>query len=151
MRRRIGNFYTIPLPDGRFAYCQYVCRVESYGDVVRVFNRFTSERLSSPQELENADLLFPPVFAALLAAVRGKRWESIGNAPVRGFVLPKFRFTMGTKPGTYDDWRIWDEKKTRRIGKLPVEMRSYELKCVWGCDALAERIVAGSCRGDQMF
>lgn len=150
-RRRVGDFYRIPLPDRRFAYCQHVYRVESYGDVVRVFNRLTSAPLSSPEGLEKAGLLFPPVFAALVAAVRGKRWQLIGNEPIRGFVLPKFRFTMGTKPGTYDDWRIWDERKTRRVGKLPAELRSLELKCVWGCEALAERIVAESYRGDHML
>ena len=58
---------------------------------------------------------------------------------------------MGTKPGTYDTWWIWDGKKETKIGKLPEHLRSLELKCVWGDEALEERIVAGTYRGDFMF
>ncbi len=47
---------------------------------------------------------------------------------------------MGPKPGTYFDWRIWDGKRTKMIGDLPVSLRPLELKCVWGCEALAKRI-----------
>jgi len=139
------------LPDGKWSYCQYVYRVEKFGDVVRVFRQITTEPLSSHDGLETEELLFPPVFVALVAAVRGKLWQLIGNIPVEEFVLPRFRFTMGTKPGTYHDWRIWNERKTINIGNLPAEMRSLELKCIWGCEALTERIVAGTYRGDRMF
>ena len=58
---------------------------------------------------------------------------------------------MGTKPGTYNDWTIWDGSKTIRLGKLPVEYRSLELKCVWGGEGLEERILQAYYRGDQMF
>jgi len=136
------------MADGAIASTFY--RVESYGDVVRVFQQITAEPLSSPDGLEKERLLFPPVFVALVAAVRGKLWQLIGNVPVGEFALPRYRFTMGTKPGTYDDWRIWNERKTVKVGKLPTEMRSLELKCVWGCEALAERIAAGTYRGDRM-
>jgi hypothetical protein len=58
---------------------------------------------------------------------------------------------MGTKPGTYDDWAIWDGLKTIKIGRLPVEYRSLELKCVWGDEGLEERILQGSYRGRHML
>jgi hypothetical protein len=101
--------------------------------------------------LEPARLLFPPVFVGLVAAVRGKLWQYIGNKPVEGFVLPKFRDTMGTKPGTYHDWSIWNGRKHSKLGDLPEDLRTLELKSIWGCEALADRIVAGTYRGDRMF
>jgi hypothetical protein len=70
---------------------------------------------------------------------------------VDGFVFPTFRVTMGTKPGIYHDWRIWDGKKTVNIGSLPEHMHSLELKQVWGDEGLVERIIAETYRGDQMF
>jgi Immunity protein 26 len=147
----IGDCFRVPLPDGRWAYCQYVQQSDELGYLVRVFDRVTSEPLSSIEELEGSGLLFPPVFVGLRASVRSGRWQKIGTMPVNGFAFPKFRITMGTKPGTYHDWRIWDGKNTVSIGELPEHMRSLELKQVWGDEGLEERIVAGTYRGDRMF
>ncbi len=147
----IGDCFRVHLPDGRWAYCQYVQQNDDLGYLVRVFDRITAEPLTSTTELEGAGLLFPPVFVGLRASVRSGRWERIGTMPVNGFEFPKFRATMGTKPDTYHDWRIWDGKKTVTIGNLPEQMRSLELKQVWGDEGLEERIVAGTYRGDRMF
>jgi len=70
---------------------------------------------------------------------------------VKDFTFRQFRQAMGTKPGTYHDWRIWDGKNTFNIGNLPEHMCSLELKQVWGDEALEERIVAGTYRGDRML
>jgi hypothetical protein len=147
----IGACYRFALPDGRWAYCQHIHVAPDFGYVVRVFDRITGDPLDSPAELEGAGLLFPPVFAAMIAARRYRLWHKIGVLPVNNFVFPKFRQTMGTKPGTYHDWRIWDGKKTTVLGDLPIKLRSLELKCVWACEGLGERIVAGTYRGDLMF
>jgi hypothetical protein len=58
---------------------------------------------------------------------------------------------MGMKPGTYRDWSVWDGAKTIKIGDLPEQYRPLELKSVWGDQALEERIVAGTYRGDKML
>lgn len=147
----IGDCFRIPLPDGLWAYCQYVHDSDELGYLVRVFDRITRESLNSPEELVDAKLLFPPVFVGLRASVRSGRWVKVGKMPVKGFVFPKFRQTFGTKPGTYHDWFIWDGSHTVKIGSLPKRMRSLELKQVWGDEGLEERIVAGTYRGDQMF
>ena len=147
----IGDCFRIPLPDGRWAYCQFVHMQENFGYLVQVFDRITPEPLNSTVGIEGAGSLFPPVFVGLPASVAGGRWVRIGTMPVKDFVFPKFRQAMGTKPGTYDSWRIWDGKREIKIGNLPEQMRSLELKCIWGCDALADRIVAGTYRGDRMF
>jgi Immunity protein 26 len=148
---RLGDYFRIPLPDGRWAYCQFVHKNDKLGTLVRVFDRITSKPLDSTAELEGAGLLFPPVFVGLLASVGSGRWVRIGNMPVEDFVFPTFRQAMGTKPGTYHDWRIWDGKRTVSIGNLPEHMRSLELKQVWGDEGLEERIVTGTYRGDRMF
>jgi Immunity protein 26 len=147
----IGDYFRVPLPDGRWAYCQYVQQSDELGYLVRVFDRVDKEPLNSAVELDGVGLLFPPVFVGLRASVRSGRWQKIGAMPVNGLIVPKFRFTMGTKPGTYHDWRIWDGRNTVSIGDLPEHMRSLELKQVWGDEGLEERIVAGTYRGDRMF
>jgi hypothetical protein len=65
----IGDYFLIPLPNGRWAYCQYVQQSDELGYLVRVFDRMTTEPLNSIQELEGAGLLFPPVFVGLRASV----------------------------------------------------------------------------------
>lgn len=147
----IGDCFRIPLPDGRWAYCQYVHHSSELGYLVRVFDHIGGDPLNSPEELVGAGLLFPPVFVGLRASVRSGRWVKIGAMPVHGFVFPKFRQTFGTKPGTYHNWFIWDGSNTVEIGRLPKRMRSLELKQVWGDKGLEERIVAGTYRGDRMF
>jgi hypothetical protein len=51
--------------------------------------------------------------------------------------------TSATKPGTYDNWWIWDGEKDRFVGKLPKKLRSLEHKFVWGDERLEERIASG--------
>jgi len=147
---KAGDYFELPLKDGRLAYCRLLHRGE-LGFLVQVFDLFRITSPASTEELRNAPQLFPPVFVGLLATVRSGRWKKIGNVPVTYFAHPKFRQTMGTKPGTYDDWTIWDGLKTIKIGRLPVEYRSLELKCVWGDEGLEERILQGSYRGSHML
>jgi hypothetical protein len=148
---KVGDYFEIPLKDGRFTYCRLMHRGSELGFLVQVFDLFRATSPASIEELRDARPLFPPVFVGLLATVRSGRWKKIGNAPVTYFAHPKFRQTMGTKPGTYSDWTIWDGLKTVTIGKLPSEYRSLELKCVWGDEGLEERIMQSSYRGNYMF
>lgn len=147
----VGDCFRIPLADGRWAYCQYVQHSDELGYLIRVFDRITKDPLSSIDDIEDTGLLFPQVFVGLRASVRSGRWQKIGTMPVADFVFPKFRMTTGTKPGTYNDWRIWDGTSAVNIGELPEHMRSLELKQVWGDEGLEERIVAGTYRGERMF
>jgi hypothetical protein len=91
------------------------------------------------------------VFVGLRATVKNGRWVRIRNLQVKDFTFPQFRQTMGTKPGTYHDWRIWDGENTVIIGDLPEGMRSLQLKSVWADEALENSIVARTYRGDRMF
>ena len=148
---KLGDCFSMPLPNGRWTYCQYVAQSDELGYLIRVFDRITDAPLNSVSELEGAGTLFPPVFIGLRASVRSGRWKCLGNLPVHGFVFPKFRETMGKKPGEYHDWRIWDGKSTVMIGDLPENLRGLELKVVWGDEGLEERIVDGTYRGNHMF
>jgi Immunity protein 26 len=121
------------------------------GYLIRVFDRISSEPLDSTSGLEHAGLLFPPVFVGLPVPVRRERWKRIGNMTVQHFMHPKFRETIGTKPGTYHDWRVWDGRQTVKVGDLPDNMRSLELLSVWGDEALENRIISGTYSGDEMF
>jgi|SRR5271170_8077249 len=151
IRIKVGDYFRIPLPDERWAYCQHVNKNAELAFLIRVLDRITSEPLDSIVDLQDAGFLFPPVFVGLQATARCGRWLRIGNGIVANFEFPKFRQSMGTKPGTCYDWRIWDGKKTKMVGELPPTLRSLELKQVWGDQGLEERIVAGTYRGDRMF
>jgi hypothetical protein len=150
IRIKLGDCFEIPLPNGRFAYCQHINRNPTLGFLVQVFSHLSHEPVQSINDLLGQPLMFPPVFVGLQATARDERWKRIGNLPVTSFVFPHFRQTVGTKPGTYSSWSVWDGEHTRHIGKLPKELRKLELECVWGDQALEERIMAGTYRGDKM-
>jgi hypothetical protein len=147
----VGDIYEIHLPNGRWAYAQYLLHNDQLGYLIRILDSVREEPVRSTDELTASGNLFPPVFLGLLATVRSGRWKLIGNLPVQPFSFPHFRNTIGTKPGTYHDWHIWDGVKSVRIGDLPLELRTLELEQVWGDEGLEERIVAGTYRGDRMF
>jgi hypothetical protein len=115
---------------------------EELGYLVKVFGKVTDDRLTSVEELQGVDAMFPPVFVGLRASVRTGRWTFIGRLPVQDFTFPRFRSTYGTKPGTYDDW-IWDGAHREFVGRLPPELRPLEIKLVWGDELLEDRIASG--------
>jgi hypothetical protein len=140
----LGDCFAIPLPDGRYAYCQYVRSNETYGYLVRVFDKITSTAMHNADELKNVPELFPPVFVGLRDAVRIGRWKRIGRLLVSDFGFPKFRYRHGgLSPGTYDDWMLWDGNQHQFIGRLTLDLRSLEDEVVWSAVLLEERIVAG--------
>jgi hypothetical protein len=143
LRIQLGDCFAIPLPGDRFAYCQYVHWNDLLGYLVRVFDNITSEVVGI-QELERAGVLFPPVFVGLRASVKSNRWRRIGRLGVGSFVFPNFRCTAVLKPGTYQNWYLWDGETERFVGRLAPEHRSLELRVVWGDELLEDRIKTGN-------
>lgn len=141
-RIKLGDFFQIPLPDGRYAYCQHVNWNDQMGFLVQVLDRISDHPLTF-EELEGAKPLFPPVFVDLRAAVSSGRWKRIGNRTVADFKFPLFRATSATKPGKYDHWWLFDGYTQRFIGVLPPEWRSLEVEVVWGDEMLEQRIATG--------
>lgn len=142
-RPKVGDVYQIPLPDGRFAFAQYLQWNEEMGCLIRVFDFLLDHEPESLAALKLAGEMFPPVFAGLKAAVKADRWKRIGSMPVPNFTFPTFRCTSATKPGTYENWWLWDGGAQRFIGKLPEELRSLEVEVSWGYELLEERIATG--------
>lgn len=144
-RLNIGDCFAIPLPDGRYAYGQYVffhTEPDGYGYLIRVF-KIISTVIIDVTDIQGAELLFPPVFVGLPAAIRKNRWRMIGLLPIENFSFPLFRATNGYGAGTFHDWRIWDGQKYRFIGDLPDELHSLEVLAIWGAELLEERIAYG--------
>jgi hypothetical protein len=69
--------------------------------------------------------------------------EENWRASVPQFEFPLFRCTSATKPGTYDNWWLWDRGSQRFIGKLPPELRKLEVEVVWDYEMLENRIATG--------
>ena len=146
-RIKVGEFFEIPLPNGRFAYCQHVAFHQEFGFLIRVFKKVTDQPISSLQELQGVGEMFPPVFVGLREAVKSGGWKRTGFLPVVDFGFPMFKVTNGTKPGEYSDWYLWDGERERFIGKLPPELRSLELKSIWGYELLEMRVAYGTIPG----
>ena len=144
-RIKIGDVYQIPLPNGHFAFAQYVYLHSLMGYLVRVFYHIqeTGDTIPSPEQLLASGQRFPPVFVGLVAAVRTGKWRRVGKFPVENFQFPVFRTTSAAKLGIRDDWQLWDGECYRFVGKLPEEYRSFEIRQVWGLGNLAARIVGG--------
>jgi hypothetical protein len=149
-RIKLGDFFEIPLPDGRFAYCQHVNRNDQLGFLVQVLDRISGYSLKF-ENLEGAKPLFPPVFVGLRASVTSGRWKRIGNKPVIDFKFPLSRATSATKPGTYRNWWLFDGQTQRFIGALPAELRSLEVEVVWGDELLEHRIATGHHLFENVF
>lgn len=143
---KIGDCLQIPLPDGRFAYAQYVFYHNDYASLLRVFDTISNQELSV-DALFNAKLLFPPVFAGFNVAIRQKHWSVIGRLPVVDFEFARFRCTQllthGLSPGTYHDWLLWDGTDYTRIGSLSPQHRELEYLVSWPWNHLEERIATG--------
>lgn len=141
-RPKPGDIFSIPLPDGRKAYGQYLLRGE-LGQLIRVFDLITSEIVPVDQ-LITAGELFPPVYVFLLPPLRIGHWQVIGRLPLGEILHPKFRYTHGYTPGTYGDWRIWDGENMLFVGRLPPEFGALEIHCTWGYELLEQRIAFGT-------
>jgi hypothetical protein len=165
-----GDVFSIALPNGRVGYAQYVHhdteRLAAMGHLIRVFAETTDEvvdieklaipRNEAPPTLLNrigrslgfakppvARYAFPPVFVILDVSVRMGYFKKIGHVPVTDFQFPLFRTTNGTKPGVYHDWGLWDRGRDTFLGDLPAKYRGLEIRCIWGADLVADRIVSG--------
>ena len=144
VRIKQGECFLIPLPCGKYGYVQCVAWNDELGYLIRVFNKITTQPLRSVNELRPVREMFPPVFVGLRASVRSGRWKCIGELPVEDFEFPKFRVTHATTPGTYADWWVWDGEREWFVGHLPPELRTLEMKRVWGDELLEERIGLGT-------
>ena len=144
VRIRVGDCFAIPLPNGRDTCCQYVTWNDTYGYLIRVFAKITSEIVPATDDFQNVGEMFPPVFVGLRASVTSGRWKPLGRLSVPDFEFPRFRYRHGDlSPGAYDDWMLWDGQHHQPIGRLPSELRSLEHELVWSDELLEERIATG--------
>lgn len=142
-RVKVGDIIEIPLSDGRKAYGQYVFKDEKQGPLLQVFNLITKDR----PELEvilNSELLFPPVFTGLMAAVHRGLWTVIGYKEVENFIYPNFIAHAHDKSVTNAPYYLWDGKEYKLLGKeLPEEFNKLEQLVVWNPPMVTERIESG--------
>jgi hypothetical protein len=137
-----GDVFSIPIEDGTHAFGQYVHFVPGFAPLIRVFD-VRSISIPPLKVIEGAKLLFPPVFVGLNPPVRMGRWKKIGSLSIADFRIPKFRSSVTLRKGVNTDWKIWDENGYEKVGLLPPEYRSLELKCVWPYQSVEERIFTG--------
>ena len=147
---RVGDVLAFSLPSGQICYAHYIQLHPEFGTLVRIF-RTDDQEPRSPQNVYQAQSPFNPVFVGLYAAVRSGRWKSIGTLAPPPEPFPRFRWTFGTKPGKYTDWRIWDGQRDVLVGELPPADRALELRLVWGAEGLEERLAGARHRGDEML
>jgi hypothetical protein len=145
---RLGDFFAVPLPDGRFGHIQYLRASPDEGELLQVLDVITDQ----PAKLEvvlRAGPLFPPVKCFVTAAVRRCAWVYVGHSDIdanysrvwfRGSDTAFLRFA----PGIYTDWFLWSSAKGAVfIGTLTEEHRELEYDVHWSPESLAKRIVTG--------
>src|SRR5438105_9218741 len=132
---QLGDCFELTLPDGRFAYAQYLYFHEQYGTLLQVFDLVATEKVSL-KCLATAQPMFAPVFVGLKAAIAKGEWRLVGRLAVMDFRFPCFRYTHSTQPGVHNNWKLWNGKEYTFVGSLAPEHRSLELLCVWGYQLL---------------
>lgn len=75
-RPKVGDVYQIPLPDGRFAFAQYLQWNEQMGRLIRVFDFLLDHEPESLAALKLAGEMFPPVFAGTGGRREGRSVET---------------------------------------------------------------------------
>src|SRR5262249_23535073 len=115
----VGDVFAFPLQSGRIAYAHYIALHPEFGSLVRI-HRSEESTVCSVGEVGSLPMPFAPVFVGLYPAVRSGRWRKIGVLAPPSTRFPRFRWTLGTRPGRYMDWRIWDGETDVFVGELPV-------------------------------
>ncbi len=146
-RPRIGDYYAIPLPDGRWGHGYYIAQELPLGDFFQVLSVIT-EKPARLEQLVDAAPLFPPVGTAVGICARLGRWEFVGSRlPDAPIPMPLMRGSIRVDefkiPGEHSDWILWNSREWHRVGKLTPEMRSLEYNTVWNAEQLAKRIMTG--------
>ena len=149
-RPKVGDVFAFSLPAGQLGYAHYIALHPTFGALVRMF-RSDDPQPRPVEDVYKAQSPFNPVFVGLYAAVRSGRWRPIGSLPPPPEPFPRFRWTFETKPGKYNDWRIWDGQSDVLIGELPRADRALEFKQVWGAEGLEERLCGARHLTDEMI
>lgn len=141
---RAFDIWAIPLSTGAFGHFQVLDRHDEFLDLIQVFDAVTPYPLSQELLLDNAKLMFPPVFT-LVSAKTAKRnhLRKIGNA-TSSFEYPVFRhanLAMLYPDKFGDDWSLWSEGKGYQfVGTLSDEYRKLECLVSWPLEQIAKRI-----------
>ncbi len=142
----IGDYFLVPLPDGRVTYVKYVFFHDRYATLVQTLD-LIADKEQSTEVIFSAPPLFPPTFVGFNDAVRKKHWRVVANQPVVDFQFPLFRCTQaithGLEPGIFHDWMLWDGKEYTKLGDLPTRYQRLEYLASWASDLLEERIATG--------
>lgn len=148
---QIGEYYAIPLPNGRFGYARFIYSNRHCGDLVQVLDAFTtSDKTATLDDLKRASPLFPPVITSVTACVENGGWRKIGRQSGElTFDHPVFRSSICSVlrgvPGQYHDWLLCDKVgHSQYVGHLLPEHLKYEYDTSWLPDELAKRIVTGT-------
>jgi hypothetical protein len=151
----IGDYYAIPLADGRFAHAQYLAKEPGWGDFVQVVNLVT-DNPTPLEQVRSAEPLFPPVGIHVPFGIAKGRWRFVGNEPVNEVHLPLYRESMSVgrqlgRAGVYEDWYIRNisDNEIYHVGRLNEEQRRLEFFVAWQPEEIAERILTGKNKYDQ--
>lgn len=142
---KLGDVFEIPLTDGRKAYGQYVYR-ESGGPIMRIFDYFTLPgEKPDLQEIDTKKLIFPPVYAGIMGAVRANAWKVIGELPFDDYKFEGFlNFIPEIGTNKIKLWALWDGETSHDLGSsLPKKYVKFETTAVYPADLIVERIETG--------
>lgn len=144
---KIGDYYALPLSDGRWGHALYVTHEAPWGDFIQVLD-IIRDSPSNIETLIAASALFPPVGTYVARSAKIGRWKYLGNCPTTPVpIMPPMRTSprmqCEKRPGQYQDWIVSSSTEWRAVGALPEELRALEVKVPWTAEQIAHRIMTG--------
>ncbi len=144
---KIGDYYALPLPDGRWGHALYVKHEAPWGDFIQVLDVIQGSP-SNMETLITAPALFPPVGTYVARSAKVGGWKYLGNFPTTPVpIMPAMRTSprmqCDERPGQYHDWIVSSSTEWRAVGTLPEELRALEVKVPWTAEQIAHRIMTG--------
>lgn len=141
---RIGDVISMRLPNGKFAYAQYLIddRI-GYGQIIAIYNTITDYEIEDINTIKD-ELMFEPIYVmGMNWAIRNNFWKIIGKRKIFYQGFPKFKQKRSGK------WLIWDginQDNTTYyrgvlVNDLPNEYNNAEELCNYDSRSVENKIV----------
>lgn len=157
-RPKVGDYYAIPLPGGRFGYAYFLQTHPDSGDLVEILCLLTDEPVTSIATLRGAKPIFGPMLTSVKVCTSVGGWKRVGHfVRPEEFIPPMFRnsFTAFLKfqSGVYHDWHLreYGNDVPVFVGELTEDQRRLQFEVSVSPAQIAERIETGKWIYDEFL
>ena len=144
VRLKVGHIFKSPAGKGKHAYGQY-CYDCRRGSMIRIFDIVTDREMDL-EEITKRELMFPPIFVGLPAAIREGVWELVGFQELKDFKVPLFKTSLFAPAEKDNTWFVIDvttDKTIKKGSRVPWRYRKLERAGTWSAYDVIKRIENG--------